>query len=335
MIDKILIVGLGSIGKRHLRLVRECMPNADIRVLRRRIHLEKINFADGCFDSLQDACDFQPVVSFIANPAPFHVDTSVALLSSGSHLIIEKPLSLSVSSSLDVLGAMQKYSRFVHVGYNLRFSDSLNYFSEVIHSNVLGKPLSVRCEVGQYLPTWRPGTDYRAGVSARHELGGGVLFEFSHEIDYLRWIFGDFQWVSACISRQSSLDIDVEDSSSLMFGFVPDHNGNSLVASLNMDFIRHDKTRVCTVICEKGSLRWNGIDGLVEIYHEDAGCWDLIFQSTQSRDDSYRLQFSYFTKCINTSAPSSSSLEDGIAVLRVIEAARSSALKSGVKINLI
>jgi predicted dehydrogenase len=73
-------------------------------------------------------------------------------------------------------------------GYNLRFSYSLKRFNELIKKKIVGKILSVRCEVGQYLPDWRPNKDFRKTVSANKRLGGGVLLELSHEIDYLRWI---------------------------------------------------------------------------------------------------------------------------------------------------
>ena len=79
----------------------------------------------------------------------------------------------------------------------------------------------LRCEIGQYLPLWRPGSDYRLGVSANRALGGGVLLELSHELDYLRWIFGDVDWVQASLERQSALEIDVEDTAHLLLSFMP------------------------------------------------------------------------------------------------------------------
>ena len=90
------------------------------------------------------------------------------------------------------------------VGYNLRCFPSLSRFRDLIHEDLFGKPLSVRCEIGQYLPDWRPTSDYRAGVSARSDLGGGALMELSHEIDYLSWIFGDVEWVSSWVGNVSN-----------------------------------------------------------------------------------------------------------------------------------
>ena len=332
--SRILIVGHGSIGRRHLRLVRLSLPNADIRVLRRRSSCS-VDYANGCFNNISDACNFKPEISIVANPAPFHVPISIELLSSGSHVIVEKPLATTTSEAKSILDVAQTYDRLIHVGYNLRFLDSLVFFRDFIRSNNLGRPLSVRCEVGQCLPSWRPGTDYRSGVSANRGLGGGVLLELSHEIDFLRWIFGDMVWVSAFLSRQSSLEIDVEDTAHLTLGFDPSSYGVGPLVFLTLDFIRHDKTRLCTVICEKGTIRWNGTTGIVDMYHEDNNDWQSLFESKQNRDDSYRLQFEHFIDCVLGNTLPMVGIPDGIAVLNVIDAARKSSSLYGARVKII
>jgi predicted dehydrogenase len=98
------------------------------------------------------------------------------------------------------------------VGYNLRFMKSLKKFREILKKNTIGKILSIRSEVGSYLPSWRPDSDYKKSVSAIKKLGGGVLLELSHDIDYLVWLFGNVKWVSSTIHRQSNLKIDTEDT---------------------------------------------------------------------------------------------------------------------------
>lgn len=231
-----------------------------------------------------------------------------------------------------MLIAERKFERFLQVGYNLRFLDSLVNFRQLLQSRVFGRVVSVQCQVGQFLPAWRPGSDYRLGVSANKHLGGGVLLEYSHEIDYLRWIFGEIEWVSAWTSTQSSLRVDVEDYAHLLFGFCQDSQGQSLLCSLNMDFIRHDKTRVCTAICEKGSIRWNGVTGVVESQSAGRGKWNTVYQSVQALSDTYQLQWFHFAHCIETNIPPKPGSEDGIAVLRIIKAARESSLRNGAKI---
>jgi len=162
---------------------------------------------------------YRPNIAVIASPSPFHLEMCENFLNMDTHLLIEKPIADSTEGVCSLLTRFQQKELILMVGYNLRYSPSLDFFRNLIKGNAIGEIHSVRCEVGQYLPTWRPDTDYRQGVSARKELGGGVLLELSHEIDYLRWIFGEMEWVRASISKQSNLEIDVEDTAHMTIGF--------------------------------------------------------------------------------------------------------------------
>jgi predicted dehydrogenase len=323
-INRILIAGLGSIGQRHLRLARELFAKADIRVLRHQATSEVPEFSNGCFSNIEEAIAFAPQIAVIASPAPFHITTAQALAEVGVHLLIEKPLSSLLDGVAHLLVTCQKQGTVLLSGYNLRFLPSLQRFHDLLSEHVIGKILSVRCEVGQYLPSWRPDSDYRQGVSARRELGGGALLELSHELDYLRWIFGEVDWVKATLSRQSSLEIDVEDTVHLTLGFSPATGGHRLIGSVNLDFIRHDTTRLCTAIGESGSLRWNGLTGEVALFEAGAKKWRELFSHPHQRDDSYRAEWKNFIACVTEHQIPLITGEDGLKVLQIIVASRNS-----------
>ena len=329
LINRVLIVGLGSIGKRHLRLARELLPDADIRVLRHRPDSVVPDAANGCFSEIEEAIAFAPQIAVVASPATFHLATTQALAKEGVHLLVEKPLSASIDGVQQLLETCRKQGTVLLTGYNLRFLPSMRRFRDLLGEHVIGKILSVRSEIGQYLPSWRPDSDYRLGVSARRELGGGALLELSHELDYLRWIFGEVEWVKATLSRQSGLTIDVEDTAHLALGFVPTVDGYQLIGTVNLDFIRHDTTRLCTAIGENGSLRWNGLTGLVELYEVGAKQWRQLFCHQHQRDDSYLSEWQHFIDCINAHKTPLITGEDGLKVLQIVEAARTSASSGG------
>lgn len=333
MINRILIVGLGSIGKRHLRLARELLPNADIRILRHQKCASIPEHANGCFSILEQAIDFAPQIAVIASPATFHMSAAQPLAQAGVHLLVEKPLSASLDGVPQLLETCREQGIVLLTGYNLRFLPSLQRFRELLSENAIGRVLSVRCEIGQYLPSWRPDTDYRQGVSARQELGGGALLELSHELDYLRWIFGELNWVKATLSRQSNLEIDVEDSAHLILGFAPAADGHQLVGTVSLDFIRHDTTRLCTAIGENGSLRWNGLTGMVEQFEAGTEEWRPLFCHRHQRDDSYLAEWRHFLSCVNEQQTPLITGEDGLKVLQIIDAARRSS-ESGSKAQL-
>jgi predicted dehydrogenase len=328
LINRILIVGYGSIGRRHLRIARELMPLADIRILRHQTRGEIPELANGCFYAVENAIQFHPQIAVIASPAPFHIDTAIILAESGVHLLIEKPLATSLNGVEELMEVCKKKNIFLSTGYNLRYLPSLQHFRELLDKGLIGRILSVRCEVGQYLPSWRPDFDYRQGVSAKRELGGGALLELSHELDYLRWIFGRVDWISATLSRQSSLEIDVEDTAHLTLGFGPKLDGQQVIGVVSLDFIRHDTTRLCTAIGEKASLRWDGVNGKVLLYEAGSNKWVEIFEQAVQRDDSYIAEWRNFIDSAANHKPPFVSGEDGLEVLRIIEAAKHSAESS-------
>lgn len=326
LVDRVLIVGYGSIGKRHLSLARRMLPNADIRVLRHRDGDEVPELSNGCFSDLESSINFGPQIAVLANPATLHVAVALRLALSGVHLLVEKPLSHSLDGVANLIEVCNSKRSVLMTAYNLRFLPSLQKFRELLNEHLIGKVNSVRCEIGQYLPSWRPDTDYRKGVSARRELGGGAILELSHELDYLRWIFGEIDWVKATLSQQSDLEIDVEDTAHLTLGFASNSNGRYLVGTVNLDFIRHDTTRLCTVIGEAGSLRWNGLTGQVELFVPGGKEWSELFRHQHQRDDSYLAEWQHFLSCVYGLSQPLVSGEDGLRVVEIIEAARTSSL---------
>jgi len=325
--ERILIVGLGSIGQRHATLLRELCPEAEIKALR---HKEGSNEAgvDGCFTKIKDALAYQPQIAIIANPSPFHLEAAFPLAETGVHLFIEKPLSSETRDVQRLISLCEEKNVVLMTGYNLRFLSSLIAFRENLQNRTIGKVMSVRAEVGQYLPSWRPDKDYRETVSAQKKLGGGVLLELSHEIDYLCWLFGSVESVYAELSKQSDLEIDVEDTAHMVLKF-----SNNIVATLNMDFLRHDTTRCCTVVGEKGTLRWDAIKNTVSLYKAGENEWNELSNSPSERNFTYREELKCFMQSIAGGQKPLITGEDGLTVLEVIEASRK-ASKTGQAVNI-
>lgn len=333
MSQRILVIGAGSIGRRHLRIVRTLMPDANVRVLRHR-DASVPEHADGVFMHLDDAVAFAPHIAVVAGPATFHLEQALALANAGVDLLVEKPLAASAEGVATLLQLCRERGCILQVAYNLRFLPSLVRFRELVCEGRVGRIISVRCEIGQYLPNWRPGTDYRSGVSAQRALGGGALLELSHEIDYLRWIFGEFDWIKATLGRQSNLEIDVEDSAHLTLGFMPAADDRQLIGTLNMDLIRHDTTRTCVAIGEEGSLRWDGISGRVDCLTFGQSEWQPLFQHPPQHDDSYFAEWRHFLDCVETRSAPLIGGADGLAALRLIDAARvAAALQASVRVS--
>lgn len=323
MLERVLIVGMGSIGSRHARLARDLMPDVRLAAWRHASGAATAGVA-ATVTSLEDALAFTPQLAVIASPASKHLEAALPLADAGVHLLVEKPISESATGVAELIATSRMRGVVLMTGYNLRFLPSMVRLRELLADRRVGRVLSVRAEAGQYLPTWRPQADYRQTVSASAALGGGVLTELSHEFDYLRWLFGEVDWVSATARRQSSLEVDVEDTAHVTMGFRPAGREPALVAALSMDFVRHDTTRTCTIIGESGTLRFDAIAGTIELFDPIAGGWTTLFAQPVQRDDTYLAEWRHLLACIEGGKRPHISGEDGLAAIAIVEAVKQS-----------
>ena len=334
-VDTVLIVGLGSIGKKHLNILRKISSNLNIIALSTNIKSSQINGEiNSIVSSIDEALSFSPSAAILCNPASQHVEIAFSLIEHGVNVFIEKPISNSAEGVEDLINLARQNNCKLMVGYNLRFYKSLIFFKNKIHQQVIGKILSIRSEVGQNLTTWRPNLDYTQSVSAQKSLGGGVLLELSHELDYLSWIFGSIKEVFGQVTKVSSLKIDVEDIVHTLVKFNDSDICSNLTANLTMDFIRQDPVRQCTVVGEKGSLKWNATNDEVSLYEDDK--WELIYEPKPEHkpDYSYADELLHFLECIEMNKQPSITGKSALETLHVIEAIRlSSKRKETVKVD--
>src|SRR6218665_2133313 len=211
---RILCISLGSIGRRHLRNTRALLPQARIAVWRQRAGAGAAlpEGADAVVTSLQQALAFMPDAVLVSSPASEHVANARPFVQRNLPIFLEKPLAARSADLGDFPALCRASSGFTMVGYVLRFLPALHAIRQALRDGLLGQVHTARAEVGQSLPDWRPGSDYRQGVSSQQRLGGGALLELSHEIDYATWLFGWPQSLQCSRARLSPLEIDVEDS---------------------------------------------------------------------------------------------------------------------------
>jgi predicted dehydrogenase len=276
--------------------VRRLLPDADITVWRHAnpTAVRKVpDEADRIVYDLEQALSTRPQIAIIASPAPFHVRTALELASAGIHLLIEKPLSDSLDGVDDLIHEAESKGVVLMVGYHLRFSPSLNCIRGAITDGAIGTVLSLRAEVGQFLPDWRPGTDYRSGVSARSEMGGGVILELSHELDYVRWLGGEIRSVQAETGHLAGLEIDVEDVAEIVVRF-----DSGAIGSIHLDMFQRIATRTCRVVGSEGSVEWDGLRGVARLFSATTGGWaDLYGPSGAELNEMYLSEVGHFIQC--------------------------------------
>lgn len=294
---KALVIGYGSIGQRHARILSEL--GVQVAVVSRR------TLADvACYRELDTAvADWQPGYVVVADETRRHAETLAQLAQTNYQglLLVEKPL-FDQSQALPAPLPTQSF-----VAYNLRFHPLL----QALRARLAGQRLiSLSAYVGQYLPDWRPGTDYRECYSAKRAEGGGVLRDLSHELDYLCWLSGGWAIATAQGGKLSALEIDSDDLFEVMFrsptGTLVNARMNYLDRQLRRDLIVHTDTHSYRLDFVAGTLACDGEIETLEV----------------PRDVTYREQH---LAVLNSRGDSLCSLQDGLQVMQLIAAAESAA----------
>jgi predicted dehydrogenase len=317
---KALVVGSGSIARRHLANFRRLLPNTEVGCASAsgRELADGETVATTQLPSLAAALAWAPDLAVVASPAPLHLDHACLLLEAGVPVLIEKPLSDSMERVHRAAPLLARYRARIEVAYNLRFLSSAQQMKALIDAGRVGRILGLRVEAGQYLPDWRPQSDYRRQVSANQSLGGGVLLELSHELDYLTWLFGRFDRVFCIAANSRQLEIDVEDHADILL------SRDGLTAQVHLDFLQRRASRGCKVIGATGTLHWDLIANRITLC-DPVGEEVLFSDPSVDRNDMYVEQLRGFIEVAAGRAAPRITLDDGLAVLGMIDAMRESA----------
>jgi len=294
---KALVIGYGSIGERHARLLGQLGMSVAV-VSRRPVE------APNLYPSIEAAMTgFAPDYVVIASRTSEHRDDLGALKDTGFDgiLMMEKP----VFDNGD--GGAEGLAGPAYAGFNMRFHPVLRRFRELVAETT---PFAVQAYVGQYLPDWRKGADYRERYSAIKALGGGVLRDCCHELDYLNWIFGGWGRLTAIGGHFSNLEIDSDDVFSLLIETV-----RCPAVSLHMNYLDDTLHRHVLALTDKGSIRADIAAGTVT----HAGGTEHF---TLERDDTYIAQHE---AALRGDTSILCTLEEGLDVMRMIDAAETSA----------
>ncbi len=328
---KILIVGLGSIGRRHLRNLRALLPHSELAVLRRQPSPEPIPDLDVEFHELSSAIAFRPDAVIVASPATEHLSTTQAFIENKVPVLVEKPFAERMDGLPQLVDMSESRHVPLFVAYNLRFHPLLKQVGYLLAHSRLGRIVTVKAEVGQYLPDWRPGQDYQQSVSASRASGGGALLELSHEIDYIYWLFGRPSRIYASGGRLGDLAIDVEDVVSLTMRY----GSAAPLVNITMDFLQRAVSRQFKIVGTEGTILGDLISGQLDIYLSSVGSWSRQIIKPSDPNELYVEEVTEFISYLLRSQKGTlADGRQGLDVMCIVEAARRSmVLKKEVNIK--
>lgn len=328
---KFLIAGLGSIGRRHLRNLR-ALGQEDIILYRtHQATLPDAELGDlPTYTELSLALGEKPDGVIVANPTALHLEVAIAAAKAGAALFIEKPVSDNLAGLGELQSALSLSLKPTMVGFHFRFHPVLNQVKTLLESGQLGKPLSARAYWGEYLPGWHPWEDYRRTYAARADLGGGVVNTLSHPLDYLRWLLGEVETVSAWTAKLSQLELDVEDQADILLRFV-----GGAVASVHLDYYQRPPSHTLEITCEKGRICWDSATGEARVFHAQSSATDLLVPPEGfERNQMFLDEIATFVRLCQGEVLPHCTLADGIRVQEIVLAIKQSAAQDGCMVRL-
>lgn len=327
----ILVVGCGSIGRRHIRNLKTLEVEDIIAhdTQPERCHEVEQQYGVKAYNKLQEALAEKPEVALICTPTSRHMPPALSAARSGCHLFIEKPLSHSLDNVKKLLQIVAQKNLTTLVGCNMRFHPGIALMKELLDRKSVGRVVCARVQSGQYLPDWHPREDYRQGYSANEFLGGGVILDGIHEIDYITWFLGEVSQVFCFSGKLSSLEIDTEDTAEILLQF-----RSGPIAEVHLDYIQRSYGRSCQFIGEEGTILWDFNDRQVMVYSAQTNEWQVFPEEPDyDTNQMYVEEMKHFIDCLEGKTQPTQDISQGRSVLEIALAAKQSA-ETGKLINL-
>ena len=313
----VLIVGYGSIGKKHLENFLQ-FKDIQLTVYTKRNDLQLLR-ENGIkiSDSLTECLKENPDVGVITNETSLHIPIAIKLAKEGLDLFLEKPLSNSLKDVEKLRAIVKKKKLITQMGCNLRFHPCIKKIKSLIEHQKIGRIISAQVQNYSYLPDSHRWEDYRKSYAARKDLGGGVILTNAiHEIDYLYWFFQEVENVISISGKFSDLDIKAEDYVSGLLKFK-----NKIIGELHTDYFQRPDFRSCKIRGTKGEIYWNSDDNCVNIYNINKKKWETKFDNGFSHNldtySSYVEELKHFLKCVKHRKETINNLEQGVRTLKI------------------
>ena len=334
-VSKVLFVGLGGAGQRHLRIFRDLLPPetgfSAFRATKKTPLLKgdfsididstvEKRFDIKLFDSLEEALNNGPDLVVISTPTSLHYEVARMATERSIDIFVEKPFSHNLEGFDELRGLVLKNNTICFVSFQRRFHPYMSKIKELIETDRLGKIITANFNVGSYVPEWHPYEDFRELYACRKILGGGVLLTEIHEIDLCYWYFGLPDYVYCTGGNYSDVKFDVEDTAHLTLKY------NSFAVQVNLCFMQKHNRRDLYIVGTKGYVEWN-MDGNKLILNSYNKNKKEIFANPEfSNDSMFYSQDSYFLNKLRR-LDNKKHIEAARASLTIVEAAKESMVK--------
>ena len=300
----VLIVGLGSIARKHIEALKALKIKANLYALRSNVNAENELDIENIFSLENENTVFD--FAIISNPTHLHYEFIEKLTQKNIPLFIEKPAVNSLVGIDKLLDSIENKNLTTYVACNLRFHPCITFLKDKLDSEELRiNELNVYC--GSYLPNWRPGKDFRNIYSANAAMGGGVHLDLFHELDYIIWLFGLPNKSQSILKNNSSLKIDAIDYANYILEY------EKFTASVVLNYYRRKPKREIEIVFDEVTWSVNLINNTIK---DDSGL--LLFEAKDFNVlQTYQWQLNYFIECLKNNKKPMNSMKESIPVLEI------------------
>jgi len=279
---KIVFCGLGSIGQRHAKLLLKHY-NHELFAFRTRKGQRECHLPIQEIRTWNQFAEVDPDIAFITNPTSLHVEWAIQCAERNCSLFIEKPLGSKTDQIDTLIDIINSKGLSAYVAYNLRFHPIITEIKKYADGYEIQH---IRARSISYLPNWKIAQDHRYNYSSHAEMGGGVIFDLSHEIDYVGYLAHGILSIDGQYSRTSDLTLDTEDVADLVIV------GKSCIGNIHINFMGHHRERRICVDFRDFTLDGDLISGSIKRYEKE----QLISVTDYDvdKDFTYRQQLAYF-----------------------------------------
>ena len=301
---RVVIIGLGSIARKHVKVLRDLYPSVAIYALRSSRGGDRVEEVTDIFEfSLIEQLD--PDFILLSNPTLLRRKALERVLPLNVPLFIEKPVLADLAGAEALANEIETRSLLTFVGCNLRFLPALQFVKNRLGEG--GRRLNeVNVYCGSYLPNWRPGKDYRQMYSSHRMMGGGVHLDVIHELDYVYWMFGKPEHVNRTVRSVSHLGISAYDYANYVLAYP------TFSAAVVLNYYRRDYKRTFELVFSDGS--WM-VDLSRNTIVDEGG--ELVFSGAGTISETYAAQMSEFIQQVNGKSHTTNSFSEGVEVLKI------------------
>ena len=301
---KVLFVGLGSIGTRHLKNLFSVTGKMNVEITVDALRSSSRELPDDISkliskqiigDTVEEIYD----IIFITNPTAMHFDTIKKLADKGKSFFIEKPIFSLLEHTAEDAGLSGKTA---YIAAPMRWCGVYLALKKELEGK---KPYSTRILCSSYLPDWRPNIDYRKVYSASRELGGGVTIDLIHEIDYMVDLFGYPQEMHNFKGKYSQLEIDSDDISIYIARY------KNMLAEIHLDYFGREYRRVAEFFVQEGTITADFGAGTLTL--ADGSILDL----QEEVNERYIRELKYFLELSKNNQESINSAKSAVATLKL------------------